>query len=64
MSECYRFQLVICACYLSPSLCPEHLLTNESEVYELLDVTKSAGPDEIIQDLQCSKTLLIASHQQ
>ena len=37
-------------CHLSPSLCPEHLLTNESEVYELLvgiDVTKATGPDEI-----------------
>ena len=37
-------------CYLSPSLYPEHLLTNKSEVYELLvgiDVTKSTGPDEV-----------------
>ena len=37
-------------CYVCPSLCPEHILTNESEVYELLvsiDVTKSTGPDEV-----------------
>ena len=37
-------------CHLSPSLCPEHLLTNESEVNGLfvgIDVTKSTGPDEI-----------------
>ena len=49
MSEYHRFHLVICG-HLSPSLCPEHHLTNESEVYELLvgiDVTKATGPDEI-----------------
>ena len=37
-------------CYVCPSLYSEHILTNESEVYELLvgiDVTKSTGPDEI-----------------
>ena len=42
MSECHRFHSDLC--HLGPSLCPEHLLTNESEVYELLvgiDVTKA-----------------------
>ena len=37
-------------CYFSLSLCPEHFLKKEAEVYELLvgiDVTKSTGPDEI-----------------
>ena len=46
-------------CHLGPSLCPEHLLTNESEVYELLvgiDVTKAAGPDEITGRMIKKKT--------
>ena len=53
-------------CHLSPSLCPEHLLTNASEVYELLvsiDATKSTGPDEIagrlIKNTACSITPVV-----
>ena len=55
-------------CHLSPSLCPEHLLTSESEVYELLvsiDATKSTGLDKIagrmIKNTACSVTPVVTA---
>lgn len=71
-SDCFNIQVQPLSStdmyHLDPSLCPEHLLTNESEVYELLsgiDVTKSTGPDEIagrmIRNTVCSITQSITA---